>query len=163
MAVTISGSGQIIKQVIQTVKTDAFTSTVNNTWTDITGFNATITPTNSLNKILITVAISAQGGQVNYPRGFVLVRGSTQICVADAGTGTEATFCLPELPGGRDVVTIPMTFLDSPATTSSTTYKVQFLNPPSSSTGIFINRGSTQDSNSFNGTSTITLYEVAYA
>jgi hypothetical protein len=148
-----------VLQVVQTVKTSVFTSSVNNTWTDITGMSVSITPASSSNKILILTSISTGGGGNNYARGFRFVRNSTAINIADAGTGTSAS-------GGafatydQGLITICMNFLDSPAATSSTTYKIQFLNPTPSATGIAINQPYTPDASSFLGTSTITVMEI---
>jgi hypothetical protein len=148
-----------VLQVVQTVKTSTFTSSVNNTWTDITGMSVSITPASSSNKILILTSISTGGGGNNYARGFRFVRGATAINIADAGTGTSAS-------GGvfasydQGLITICMNFLDSPAATSSTTYKIQFLNPTPSATGIAINQPYSPDASSFLGTSTITVMEI---
>jgi hypothetical protein len=162
MSVTLKGSGQTPVQIAQTVKTDTFSSSVTSAWTDITGFSVNITPTNSSNKVLVQVSITASGQQ-NYPRGFAIVRNSTLVCTGNAGTGIPATFCIGELAAGRDTETYSFSYLDSPATTSATTYKLQFYCPPSSTTGILVNRGATQDGNSFLSTSTITVSEIAYA
>jgi hypothetical protein len=150
--------GNII-QVVTTIKTDTFTDSTNNAWTNITGLSVSITPKSTSNKILICAMINSGGGGNNYARGFRLTRSGTAIGVADAGTGTEGTASVMlDYDGGTD--TIPITLLDSPSTTSSTTYQIQFFNPPSSTTGFFLNRPRTQDSNSFNGVSTITAMEV---
>ena len=148
-----------VLQVVQTLKTSAFTSSVNNTWTDITGMSVSITPASSSNKILILTSISTGGGGNNYPRGFRFVRGATAISIADAGTGTAASSGI-FVSDDSGMITICMNFLDSPATTSSTTYKIQFLNPPSSATGISVNQPYTPSANSFLGTSTITVMEI---
>jgi molybdopterin-binding protein len=59
MSVTISGSGQIIKQVVQ----GTLTSTVSisgSSWQS-TGLTATITPTSASSKILVSISCGAVG------------------------------------------------------------------------------------------------------
>jgi len=163
MSVTISGSGQIVKQVIQTVKSDAFSSSVKTTWTDITGLSASITPTNSANKIMVVVALSGTGGANDYARGFSVTRNGTRLTTGNAGSGTSASMVIPETAASRNGTTINYTFLDSPATTSATTYQVQFWVPTSAGGTVYINTASNVDGNTFLCISTITLYEIAYA
>jgi hypothetical protein len=163
MSVTISGSGQIVKQLVTTTKTSAFVSaTTTSTWLDITGLSVNITPTNASNKIKITVMFSSGGGGNNYPRGYRVTRNGTAVSQGDAGTGTP---CM-----GNDNCTstdatwsLSMVAVDSPASTSALTYQVQVYNPPSSVTGCYINRPNSMSSNSFLSISTITVEEIAYA
>ena len=118
-----SGSSGGVIQTIQTVKTDTF-STSSQSFTDITGLSATITPTRSDSKILIsyTLSISSDG----YPM-FKLLRGSTDIFVGDAASNRVRCFFGGYTGGLHPGLTFPVTgnFLDSPSTTSSTTYKFQ--------------------------------------
>lgn len=117
------GLGRII-QVVQTVKTDVFT-TSSQTFTDITGLSASITPSSSSNKILISYTLAVSGN--GYPM-FKLLRDSTDIFVGDAASNRVR--CLfGGYIGASQIgsMTIPVSgsFLDSPSTTSATTYKFQ--------------------------------------
>jgi hypothetical protein len=114
-------------QVVQTVKTDTWSS-VGTTWTDVTGLSVSITPTSSTSKILIvaSVALCSQA----FLSYLNLLRGSTNIAQPSAGsgqllaTGTTGAYA----SGGVEqynISTIPIHYLDSPATTASTTYKIQ--------------------------------------
>lgn len=112
-----------VLQVVQSVKTDVF-STTSITAVDITGMAVSITPTSSTSKILILTNINA--GAVNSTQliNFYLYRGSTQIYMADAASTRPRTFSV----AGSDQFAMSHVngiYLDSPATTSSTTYKVQ--------------------------------------
>jgi len=160
MSVTISGSGQVPVQVKSTTKTDTFTSTVNSAWTSITGLSVNITPTNSSNKVLILVMLSSGAGGNNFARGLRVTRNGTAVSVADAGTGTQAMTGAFEVENSA-MISFNITALDSPATTSSVTYQVEFYNPPSSSTGMNVNRPYTPGANSFLGVSTITVMEIS--
>ena len=78
MSVTISGSGQVPVQVIQTIKTDTF-STTSGSLTDITGMSVTITPTSASNKILVQYSIGQLIPNASAVYGVALLRGSTVI------------------------------------------------------------------------------------
>jgi hypothetical protein len=97
------------------------------TWTDITGLNITITPTSSSNTVLVrTVFVASVSTNTDFPM-FRLVRGSTPIGIGTS-TGSRtpcgATWYI-NVNSGSDVIPVVMEWLDSPATTSATTYKVQ--------------------------------------
>lgn len=150
---------KVSENVAQTIKTSAFTSTANATWTDITGMSVAITPTATSSDINITCSLNTGNGGNNFARGYRILRGSTVISEGDATTGVETMFSgYTSLNGGSGTIT--MAVKDSPATTSATTYKVQFFNPASSTTGVFINRPHTISADSFNGVSTITATEI---
>ena len=126
-----------ILQVVSTTKTDTFSLT-STTFTDITGFNATITPsaTSSQNLILVSInGISGVGNPV-----IRLVRGSTAICLGNAaGSRQQAS------NGTYGFTNLGFHFLDSPATTSATTYKVQIRCQNSAGAAIAITTGATGD------------------
>lgn len=118
MAVSINGSGSIsgfgcILQVVQTASTAAFT-TSSTSFADWTGLSATITPKSATSKILAMVHVSSNTTAAGVPHTIALVRGSTEIAY-------EATHSI----GNGYNFPQSLTFLDSPATTSATTYKVQ--------------------------------------
>lgn len=101
-------------------------STITNTatMTDITGVSVAITPTSSSNKVLVRAAVQVS---VSAATGVLqLVRGSTAIGIgAAAGSRTVAGAVGFTGVQSNSLVTVVMEFLDSPATTSATTYKVQ--------------------------------------
>jgi hypothetical protein len=146
-------------QVVSTAKTDTFTTT-STSFTDITGLSVSITPKSASHKVLVTVQIGhGDNNNVNVQR-FQLVRGSTAIGIGDAaGSRARSSFAFVPAAGDRGH-TLGMTFLDSPATTSATTYKVQMATEGGTS---YINRRSSDaDSASVPRTiSTITVMEVA--
>lgn len=96
------------------------------TFYDIAGFSASITPSSSANKILVSAYLSAGcsfTGYQNIPR---LVRDSTVIAVGDAG-GSGQPQALGNIGYASAYNLQPFTilWLDSPSTTSPTTYKFQ--------------------------------------
>lgn len=156
---TVGPSTSAVAQVKSTAKTDTFTST-STSFTDITGLSVSITPTNASNKVLVNVSISVDGPSGDFPE-FQLVRDSTAIGIADAaGNRTRATFqSLNDLASGNQMSTESMMFLDSPATTSATTYKLQGR---VGSGTFYINRSvnDTDTASTVRGISTITVFEV---
>ena len=55
----LNSTGSIL-QVVQTIKTDTFAGSTNS-WIDVTGLNASITPSSTSNRILIMVTLGAVG------------------------------------------------------------------------------------------------------
>jgi hypothetical protein len=157
-----------ILQVVQVVKTDAFSGSAGATWADISGMSASITPTSASSKILVTVDLKGAAGENYSVIRSRLLRGSTAIFFGDAASARPQSmnqFYMASggAGGGYYVAQLGGTFLDSPATTSSVTYKVQFGGDGTSQV-VFINRtqgdrdGSTYDSRV---PSSITLMEIA--
>lgn len=160
MSVTISGSGQIIKQVIQTVKSDIFTASGSSAWTNITGLSASITPTNASNKILVILSVGMVAG--NNDIGLCVARNGTPIFIGDAA-GTRTRVTMGNFYQTGDGLPAHSTYLDSPATTSAVTYQAQawilsgayFCMNEQESDADYIYR--------LRAASSITLMEVAYA
>lgn len=160
--VTASTNGAVL-QVVSTTKTDTFTTTAQNTWTDITGFSATITPSSTSSKILVTTSL-VMGGRVSVNAAFArLLRDSTAIGIGDAaGSRTRTTFdtylSADDDFGGQN----GHSFLDSPSTTSAVTYKWQVYNFAASGT-VYVNRGQadTDNANSPRSASSIILMEIS--
>ena len=176
MSVVINGTGSISGlsnvggvssaqsgSVIQTVSA-AFNTYVSITSTSLTdtGITATITPQFSTSKILVTIsahlglalaASASSGGTIN------ILRNSTAIYVAD------------RIPYGRFGIASAtanwrfdtnssFVILDSPATTSSITYKLQGALLSTASSAEFLVNDYENSSTSTNGC-TITLMEIA--
>lgn len=149
-------STSAVVQVKSTAKTDTF-STASTTYTDITGLSVSITPTSASNKVLVMFTVNVANTSA-YGR-LQLVRGSTAIAVGDAaGSRIQASSQFYDANGGAQVINA-ITFLDSPATTSATTYKVQISTPSSTA---YVNRSQDDtDANTRTRTiSTITVMEV---
>ena len=145
------GTGAIL-QVQSTTKTDTF-DTTSTSFTDVTGLSVAITPSSTSSKVLINFSIGTHDLTGAGDFAYQIVRGSTAIGLGSGG-GTSATV------GGTINAdrgeSVAMTFLDSPSTTSATTYKIQVRTP--SGTQMFIN---TRDGNSnYSTISTITVMEI---
>ena len=157
-----AGANGGIIQTVQVVHT-ATVSTTGITYVD-TGLSASITPSSSSSKILVFVCqgyfITRSTDQAR--GGFRLLRGSTVLEQGpNAGSGTEPNG-LGHSTNLGGVVQFAgrynLSFLDSPATTSATTYKTQFANAQSSaSPTIFVNSGTGSGEK---GSGFMTLMEV---
>jgi hypothetical protein len=160
MAVTIKGSGQLIVQIATVTKTDTFSST-SNTFTDVTGLSVNITPTSASNRILVIYSVMSGASSSQGPN-IRLVRNSTAIAIGDvAGSRTQTTSAGFASNTNNLISMHNMNFLDSPATTSSTTYKIQ-IQSDNSSTQV-VNRCVRDDNASYEsrGVSTITVMEIS--
>jgi hypothetical protein len=146
LTTTSPKAGNVIQVVSATTTTTVSVS--NSTFVDTT-LTATITPTSATSKILVLVSQNGMrklAGQALDDIGIKLFRDSTLIAqpaVFTAFTGTSLAFY---------GLSCSLSYLDSPATTSATTYKTQIANPDGSGAV------STQANNE---NSTITLMEIA--
>ena len=161
--VPTSGGGGIV-QCVSTTKTDTFT-TASTSFVDVTGLSATITPTSATSKILVTVDMRLSTN-TNRNITYRLMRGSTAIYVGDASSSrTQATggFRMTD-DASYEMHTQSAVFLDSPATTSATTYKVMWTQTyDSSGEYAYINRSyDDNDADDRNRcASSITVMEIA--
>ena len=151
--ITTGSTGQVINKaslptgsVLQVVSATNSTEATNSTsiFAD-TGLTVTITPISNTSKILIiaNLAVAKPGALDSVLLN--IVRNATQIIVFSAGilyTGTAVY-----LNGMASVC-----YLDSPATTSATTYKIQFRNSANQAYVHAMESGST---------GTITVMEIA--
>ena len=160
LTTTSPKAGNVI-QVVSTTKTDAFSST-STSFTDITGLSVSITPTASSSKILVMYSLSMSAISGEYSSIFRMVRGSTAICIGDtSGSRTRATNMNRTSTGNQNQSwVLSQNFLDSPATTSSTTYKIQGFVQAGT---FYVNRTQLNDDGDYIGatTSTITVMEIA--
>ena len=147
---TPAASGGKLLQVVQgTYATD---TTMTSTTLANTGLNQSITPAAASSKVLVTVTIPyyTYASSVTSVGGrFAIFRGATEIGNYSAG---NTFFLSASNPGSLEIDgTWAITFLDSPATTSSTNYKVQFATKTT---------GQILGVSPYNTNSTITLMEI---
>ena len=150
-----SGFGKI-GQVVSTTKTDEF-STSSTSVTDITGLSVSITPSSTSSKILILVDGNVSDNNTTYAGAMKLFRDSTEICKGTNGSANNIGFDNVRRNSGSDESKkFSINFLDSPSTTSSTTYKISIkLNQ---SNTFYINRTGSSNENSL--VSTITAMQI---
>jgi hypothetical protein len=130
-----------VLQVVQTVKTNTFT-TASLSPTDVTGMSVSITPTSATSKVLIMFYVGLVGNTTSgQGTELWLLRDSTQLNTGDAD-GARTRVTAAQINGGTNYDSSPVAivFLDSPATTSATTYKIQ-LATQDAGTAVFNRRG----------------------
>ena len=159
-----SGSSGGIIQVKSATKTDTFTKASNTSFQDVPGLSVSITPTRSDSKILILYDMG--WGSNSGHCSCRLMRDSTPIKIGDAnGNKTRVTGQMHHAGSNDqyDIEQVSGTFLDSPATTSTVTYKMQVGTPYSSSYTLFVNYHQEENDLAWVGrsASTITVMEVS--
>ena len=133
---------QVVNVIYATVA-----SSSSSTYAD-TGLSASITPTSSSSKILVLVNQGGCGKETNDTRiKLRLLRGATDIQTIDPGIGAFTSSNASNFIGS-----ISLAYLDSPATTSSTTYKTQLASHGNTATVYVQTDGAA---------SSITLMEIA--
>jgi hypothetical protein len=147
-----------VLQVVQTVVTAA-SSYSGSTYQDISGMSVSITPTKSSSKILVIVdlKIGSSGNQFQN----TILRNGSQIYVGDASGSRGQSSSAYYYADGNIMVSCPSTYLDSPATTSLLTYKLQ--GRTDAGAAWYLNR-TPSDANSITGTrtaSSITVMEIS--
>ena len=150
-----------VLQVVSTAKTDTF-STASTSFVDVTGLSVSITPISATSKIFISFMFN--GGVDTSAQGInmILVRNSTAICIGDtAGSRPRLTTAIG-VGSQYSIEAFSGSFLDSPSTTSATTYKVQMQT--SGGVTAYVNRGiADRDTSLYDPrtASTITVMEIA--
>jgi len=145
-ATPAGGGGKVLQVVNATYSTTATNSTT--TFAD-TGLTASITPSSATSKVLVIVnqvGISKSNGNSNNSCLIRLLRGATELFANISGDATFTNTADYNHVGGTGI-----SYLDSPSTTSSTTYKTQFKNGVAASNVEVNNSGAA---------SSITLLEI---
>ena len=140
--------------VLQVVQAIDQTQEANSSNSYSTAISTSITPKFSDSKVLITVSGMCAPDTSNQ-LGFKLLRGSTEIGAGTGGTVNNYLFGVGTTQSDFEMTPFSHTHLDSPATTASTTYTLQYsaLN----GTGKLGGRADNTDNS---GATTITLIEV---
>jgi hypothetical protein len=140
----VSAAGGKVLQVVG-VSTVTEVSSSSTTYADFTDMTASITPSNTANKVMVIANVA---GCVKHTENLwmilKLLRDSTSLGESDRIGQSDDTET-------RGVGAVSLNALDSPSSVSSLTYKVQ-LKASSATTGVFVNGGAS--------TSTILLLEI---
>ena len=151
-------SGTVL-QVVSTTLTTSF-STSSTSMVDVTGLSLSITPTSSSNQVLITVNMSMSAGAGGAVIFYQMVRGSTAIGIGTTGGAnynvTGAMYS-GDASTNQNFIYPSSQLLDSPATTSATTYKIQ-ISSNNGAQAVYVNKRS---DNYVSAISTITAMEIA--
>ncbi len=158
-----SGTGNILQVVQGTLGTT--TSSANEIASPVdTGLSAAITPSATSSKVLVLVNIGELSWNQDTAWAIQIVRGST---IVGQGDASSTRIRVHAGGGSTDLNTWQGTslsgmYLDSPSTTSATTYKVQYGGNGAAT--IYINRSerdhTTSGDEDIRALSTITLMEI---
>ena len=151
-----------VLQVLNTIKTDTFEYS-GTAQTEITGLSVTITPKFATSKILVMFNVHMIGFDAG--TGLQLYRGSTALAMGDAASNRMRYTAVADYANasGDNQYNGGLTshvILDSPATTSATTYKI-YGQALSQSFRVNKTRYDVDNGNSSRGVSTITVMEIA--
>jgi len=114
------GPAAVVLQVV-TAKTATTVSTSSTSYVT-TGLSASITPTSAASRVMIQVTATGQSPPVFNNCRFTLFRGT----VAGTNLATNATPGFTNVYSPSAQVAIAINYIDSPATTSATTYTLGF-------------------------------------
>jgi hypothetical protein len=148
-----------VLQVVSTTKTDTFLSNTG-AFTDVTGMSVTITPSSATSKILIICSVIM--GTTNFTTIAKVVGGNMSAYVGDTA-GSRIRTNMSVIFGSQSTMgNSTLTYLDSPATTSATTYKLQVGNDGLGNQTV-INRSfvDTDSAAYARGASSITAFEIS--
>ena len=158
-------SGKVL-QVIQVTKVDTQSfspggSDSPETFNDITGLSTSITPSSASNKILILANVMGSATNNSFLSVF---RGATNLASPTSPSGRTPAFAGDFLNSSDNdkAFTYSIMYLDSPSTTSSTTYKLGVTIWADAQT-IYINRSETDTDAGWQprGVSSLILMEIA--
>ena len=153
-------AGSVI-QTVSVTKSDTFTTT-STTFVDITGLSVSITLSSTSNKVLVFPSVNGSQDVATNAVMLNLVRDSTSICMGDAaGSRIRVHGGFSSAANSLISGTVGTPYLDSPASVSALTYKLQVATIAGASTA-YINR-TTTDTDSANfvrSASTITVMEI---
>lgn len=154
-----------VLQVAQAIKSDTFSSATKGSYIAVTGLSVTITPTSASNKVLVTANVTA-GNQNNIVCMFHIYRDGTKITPDGVSTGLTPSGAYALFAGGTAggagvSMTLPFQFLDSPNTTSSTTYQIYAAVNSSAILNLNVNPTAANGGGAPGGNSSITVMEIA--
>ena len=122
----VGDTGKVLQVVTATDVTER--STTSTSFSDITGLSVAITPSATSSKVLVMCTTTGYSGNTVAKSEYTLLRGSTNLSSTDV---------IARIFGANDIQSsITMIVLDSPSTTSATTYKAQFRRSGGSGTAI---------------------------
>ena len=136
--------------VLQVVQTNwqTYQSVTSSAYADLTNSSISITPSSSSSKVIVLISLNGCGKVNSTSLNVKLQRNGSDVTLVAGGfgyTGTTTQFN----------ATVALNYLDSPASTSAQTYKLQIASDGNAATA-WVNNYQT----SF-GTSSVTLMEIA--
>ena len=152
-----------VLQVVSATKTDT-ASTTSLTFVS-TGLEVAITPSATSSKILL-IATPVIGSHLDNNNGTCFMRDSTTLALGDAASNRSLYMSHSQYQySSYNGESHPISYLDSPSSTSAITYKVAYRmgNQPNTSYPLYLNRGpyDSDNANYARSSSTIIAMEIA--
>lgn len=137
---TALAAASVIKQVVYQAKTDTASASVTGNGGESGNLiSASITPAATANKVLVIVSINVAGTEAGvFARTY---RGSTQIFQGDTASTRQRVSGSTRNVEPATPMQITYATLDSPSTTSATTYAVRLSHQASTTQTVYVNRG----------------------
>ena len=162
--VTARPAGSVL-QVVSTVLSTEFTSATKGSYVAVTGLSVAITPSATSSKIYISACVTT-GNLNNLVCMFHIYRGGSQITPNGVATGLTPSNMFVGMSGGSAAgagvsMTLPMNFLDSPASTSALTYQIYAAVNSTATTNLNVNPSTANGGGAAGGSSTITVMEIS--
>jgi len=154
-------SAGAVLQVVSTTKTDTFSGSVTaTTVAEPTGYSVSITPSSASNKILVMANFNFAASLGNVVNA-VLRRNSSNIFIGDAAGNRERRTVARNTIDTSACRNATIVFLDSPNTTSATSYSVGIGSDQSQT--IYLNRSYDDQNNDYQtrSASSIIVMEIA--
>jgi len=156
---TLPGSGKVLQALQPAAITSNTLTTTSTTFVDITGLTVDITPSAVTSKVLVlfNCMIGCNAGWHAHVR---IMRDSTAVGIGDLYGSRKQSTSEASAGGVAMCQPTPGMFLDTPNTTSATTYQLQWASESGGT--IYLNRSHTNTDNANFGTfiSTITVMEI---
>jgi len=118
----------LFKQIVQTVKTDTF-STTSTSFTPVTGMSVSITPSDNTNKVLVVAFVNSSDSATNAVH-YKITGGNAGTFIGDAAGSNRirAAFSVDRgLASATGVASGTIVYLDSPAQATSVTYQLEMM------------------------------------
>jgi hypothetical protein len=153
----LNQTGGILQVVSGTLNSSA--TTTSTSFVD-TGLSVSITPSSTSSKIYMVINTNTSVSNYTGRIYFRVTGGNAASYIGTGGTGVNCAMAITPRVDGAGYIMHPvsLSYLDSPATTSAITYKLQWY--VEKETG-WLNRPNTQDGNGANTFSTFTVMEIA--
>jgi hypothetical protein len=141
-----ASSGRVL-QVVQTTW-QGYQGVSSSTYADLTNSSISITPSSSTSKVMVLISLNGCGKANSTSLNVKLQRNGSDLTLVAGGSGYTGTTT-------QNNVGVALNYLDSPASTSAQTYKLQIASDGNAATAWVNNYQSTV------GTSSVTLMEIA--
>ena len=168
---SISGAGKVLQVVNALTTASSSQSFTGTTWGTVNNISATITPSSTSSKIIMMARLGFEWGAGDiYNLNFAPARNGTRFNISSASFSSGSNNTIGRAMGGATTAiyqdqnttpdTVMFTTIDSPSTTSATTYTIQLICTNNGGTAYYNRTISTTNLNSAGMSTEIILMEI---